>query len=309
MLTYNQKCPECSGPLSHDEDKGEVICYGCGLVLDDNLIKPEISYQDVEDGGGRDGVGAPTTHTDVSMGLQTNVGNYSDLKQLSSKERKKYDRLRIQNNRTSLAIEKNLKTALPEIKRIISLLNLRDRIEEEACRIYREASFRGLVKGRAIENVAAAAVYAACRAFDSPISLKDIEKAQGMLIKKEIGKTYRVISRKLNLKAIPQLPNDYISRICGKINLSPKTQTDAMKILADCEGNQFLSGRSPMGIASSVVYVSTLINREKRTQQEVARASGITEVTLRNRYKELINLLKLTPKDIRKMRNPKRYGR
>lgn len=307
MLTYKQKCPECDGPLSHEGDKGEVICYNCGLVLDDNIIKHEVPFRDMEDGGGRDGVGAPITHTDVSLGLQTNVGNYSDFKQLSSKQRRKFERLKIQNFRTSSAIERNLKIALPEIKRVTSVLNLSNRIEEEACRIYREASFKGLVKGRAIENVAAASVYAACRSFDSPMSLKDIERAQGLLMKKEIGKTYRLLSRTLNLRMAPQTPYDYIPRICGKLNLSQKAQTDALRLMTDSEDGQFLSGRSPMSVASSVVYVSSLINREKRTQRMVAGASGITEVTLRNRYKELVQILRLSPKDIKKMRHSRRY--
>ena len=303
MLTYSQKCPECTGSLSHNEDKGEIICYSCGLVLDDTLIKPEIPMRDIEDWGGRDGVGAPSTYTDVSLGLKTSIGNYADFKQLTSRQRQRFERLRIQQGRASVAIEKNFKIALPEIKRIASLLNLSNRIEEEACRLYRDASFKGLIRGRAIENVAAATVYAACRSFDSPVSLKDIERVQGMLAKKEIGKTYRMLSRRLNLKMAPQIPHDYIPKICGRLNLSPKTQTDALKILSDSEKQQFFSGKSPMSIASAVVYVSTLINKEKRTQQAVARASGVTEVTLRNRYKELIQILNLTTKDIRKIRS------
>lgn len=301
MLVYNQKCPECSGVLSQYDEKGEIICHACGLVLDDKLITTDIPMKSEEDGGGRDGIGPPTTYGEVSLGLQTNIGNFSDLKQLPSGQRRRYERLRIQQNRIAVSIERNLKTAIPEIKRMGSLLNLRQSVEEEAQRVYREASYKGVAKGRTIESVAAAAIYAACRSFDTPISLKDIEKAQGTISKKDIGRTYRLLSRVLNLKMVPQLPHDYIPRICGKLSLSAKTQTDALGLLAKCSAES-LSGKSPMSVASAVVYISSLINKEKRTQQLIARASGVTEVTLRNRYKQFIKILDITPEKIKKMR-------
>jgi len=53
------------------------------------------------------------------------------------------------------------------------------------------------------------------------------------------------------------------------------------------------SGRGPTGIAAAALYVASLIHGEKRTQREVADVAGVTEVTIRNRYKELIKKLKL----------------
>ena len=60
--------------------------------------------------------------------------------------------------------------------------------------------------------------------------------------------------------------------------------------------SELTSGRGPAGIAADALYVSALMNDEKKTQREVADVAGITEVTIRNRYKELIDRLDLEEK-------------
>jgi len=75
--------------------------------------------------------------------------------------------------------------------------------------------------------------------------------------------------------------------------LTPKSQNDSLKILKKADIVELTSGRGPAGIAAAALYVASLLNDEKRTQREVADVAGITEVTIRNRYKELIERLKL----------------
>ena len=301
MITI-QRCPECHGQsLDHDYGKGEVICIDCGLVIDDKIIRMEIPTKPEDEGGGRDGVGAPFTNTDPTSGLQTQIGSYSDLRQLPTRQRYRYNRLRMWQNRTNIAIERNLKTALPDIKRLVSQIGQPFKVAEEASRIYREAAFKGKVKGRAIEVVVAAATYAACRSFDAPISLKDIQQAYGIVEKKDIGKTYRMLVRELNLKYTPQIPQDYIPKICTRLNLSQKVQTTSVEFLENCD--ELLSGKNAMSLASSAVYISSLVHKEKRTQNSIAKASGVTEVTLRNRYKDFVRILGLTPKKIKELQN------
>lgn len=297
-----QRCPECRGQsLDHDYEKGEIICIDCGLVIDDKIIRMEIPTKPEDEGGGRDGVGSSFTNTDPTF--QTQIGSYSDLRQLPTRQRYKYNRLRTWQNRTNVAIEKNFKTALPDIKRLVSQLGQPFKVAEEASRIYREAAFKGKVKGRAIETVVAAATYAACRSFDSPVSLKDIQTAYGFAEKKDIGKTYRMLVRELNLRYTPQTPQDYIPKICTRLNLSQKVQTTAVEFLENCDN--LLSGKNAMSLASSAVYISSLVHKEKRTQNSIAKASGVTEVTLRNRYKDFVRILGLTPKKIKELQNKK----
>ena len=112
--------------------------------------------------------------------------------------------------------------------------------------------------------------------------------------KKEIGRTYRFITRVLEINIMPSNPIDYIARFSATLGLSPETQTKAIEILDMAQKKELTSGRGPTGIAAAALYVAALANNERKTQREVADVAGVTEVTIRNRYKELLDKLKLT---------------
>ena len=303
MISIN-KCPECSGNhINYNRERGEITCYGCGLVIDDKVVRMEVPFKNEEEGGGKDGVGSPFSYTE-EVALQTKVGNFSDIYQLPPKYRRKYKRLRIQQYRTSISIERNFKFAMPEIKRIVSQLSLPQRIEEEAARLYREIAFHGITRGRSIEGVVAAIVYASCRIQDIPVSLKDIEASSNNLSKKDIGRYYRVVTRVLNLRIAPQTPHDYIPRICGKLQLSPQIQTTALTYLTDHPS--LFSGKSPISVVAAAVYISCITHKKRITQNQIAKAAGVTEVTVRNRYEDLVAALKLTPEQIKLMRRERK---
>jgi len=185
---------------------------------------------------------------------------------------------------------------MAELRVISSYLNLPNVVRDESSRIYNYVLQRGLVRGRSMESVIAACIYAACRSYNIPRTLDEMATASDVE-RKEIGRTYRFIIRKLGgIKIKQSSPKDYISRFSSVLKLSPKTQNDALKVLRDAEGAELTSGRGPAGIAAAALYVAALINDEKKTQREVADIAGITEVTIRNRYKELIERLNLEEK-------------
>ena len=235
--------------------------------------------------------------------MGTDVGRRSDLSKLSGKTRNKFFRLRKWQYRISTAIERNLKLALAELKRVSSYLKLPKSVEEESARIYTLAVQRGLVRGRSMESVVAGALYAACRRHEVPRTLDEISEASG-IDKKEIGRTYRFITRELQIKIIPSNPIDYIARFSSALKLDPETQSYAAKILDQAQKAELTSGRGPTGIAAAALYVAALIHGEKRTQREVADVAGVTEVTIRNRYKELLEKLDLE-KEIKKVKKRK----
>jgi len=247
--------------------------------------------------------GAPMTYTQFDQGLGTDIGQKSDLYQLGNKDRSKFFRLRKWQYRISTAIERNLKQALSELKRVSSYLKLPRSVEEEAARIYTLAVQKGLVRGRSMESVVAGALYAACRMNDVPRTLDELSEASG-IEKKEIGRTYRFVTRELAITIKPSNPADYIARFASSLNLSAETQSRAVEILEQAQKAELTSGRGPTGIASAALYVSALIHGEKRTQREVADVAGVTEVTIRNRYKELLEELKLD-KEIKKSKKKK----
>jgi transcription initiation factor TFIIB len=109
--------------------------------------------------------------------------------------------------------------------------------------------------------------------------------------KKEIGRNYRNISHKLELKLLPTTPQDYISRFCSRLDLSNDVQTKTIEILRKASQKELTSGRGPTGLAAASLYIASVLCGERRTQREVAEVAGVTEVTIRNRYKELAKKL------------------
>jgi transcription initiation factor TFIIB len=303
---YIKKCPECGGiNLFWNKEKGEIICKDCGLVVEDKMVDFTQEWRDFdsEEGDRRRRSGAPMTYTQYDQGLGTEVGIKSDLRNLNKKERNKFFRLRKWQYRISTAIERNLKLALAELKRVASYLKLPKSVEEEAARIYTLAVQRGLVRGRSMESVVAGALYAACRRHEVPRTLDELSEASG-IEKKEIGRTYRFVTRELGIKIMPSNPSDYIARFASALKLSPETQSKAVEILDMAQDAELTSGRGPTGIAAASLYVSSLMHGEKRTQREVADVAGVTEVTIRNRYKELLDKLELE-KEIKKIKKKK----
>jgi transcription initiation factor TFIIB len=229
-------------------------------------------------------------------GLTTNVGEISDIYRLdSSQQTRKYLRLKKWQERVSTSIERNLRLAMAELRRVSSFLDLPNVVKDEAARVYNFVLQRGLIRGRSMESVIASCIYAACRSYNIPRTLDEISAASEVE-RKEIGRTYRFIVRKIGIKVTPSSPKDYISRFASVLHLSPKTQNEALKILKKAEITELTSGRGPAGIAAAALYVAAVLNDEKKTQREVADVAGITEVTIRNRYKELLDKLELEEK-------------
>jgi len=301
-MYYIKKCPECESiNLFVNREKGEVICKDCGLVVEDKMVELGQEWRDFEDDGGRKGrSGAPMTYTQYDQGLGTEVGRKSDLFALGAKDRNKFFRLRKWQYRISTAIERNLKLALSELKRVGSYLKLPKQVEEEAAMIYTQAVQRGLVRGRSMESVVSGALYAACRRHEVPRTLDELSEAAG-IEKKEIGRTYRFVTRELGITILPSNPADYIHRFASSLKLSAETASKAIEILEKAQHAELTSGRGPTGIAAASLYVSALLHGEKRTQREVADVAGVTEVTIRNRYKELLEKLKLE-KELKKQK-------
>ena len=297
-MAFIKKCTECGSiNLTYDSHLGEVICNDCGLVVEEKMVDTGIDLQGKFDKNSKKGRGgAPISMQKFDKGLTTNVGEISDIYKLEPGQTRKFLRLKKWQERVSTSIERNLRLAMAELRVIASYLNLPNVVRDEASRIYNYVLQRGLVRGRSMESVIAACLYAACRSYNIPRTLDEMATASDVE-RKEIGRTYRFIIRKLGgIKIKQSSPKDYVSRFSSVLKLSPKTQNDALKVLKDADEAELTSGRGPAGIAAAALYVAALINDEKKTQREVADIAGITEVTIRNRYKELIERLDLEEK-------------
>lgn len=292
-----KKCPVCgSTDLEYDQQRGEIICRKCGEVVEHSLVDFSPEWRVFEnDRESRKRVGSPISASKYDYGVSTQIGSASDIAGLTPEMRKITGKMKMWQERTPTAMERNVKAALSELRRAASVLHLPQRVVEEASRIYRKAAERGLVRGRSIESVVAGAVYAACRLNSIPRTLDEIATAFHQ-DKKDIGKTYRFIARELGIKILPTSPVDYVYRFANEMGLTQKVVSRAIKIIKEANKREITSGKGPMGIAAAALYIAALLEGEKKTQREVADVAGVTEVTIRNRYKELVEKLGLEKK-------------
>jgi transcription initiation factor TFIIB len=157
---------------------------------------------------------------------------------------------------------------------------------------YRKALDRSLVRGRSILAIAGASLYAACRFTQTPRTLKEVAKAS-LVKKKDVARCYRLLVRELEINMPIANPIGCIPKISSKIGINETTQQVAIDILRRAEEKKAIAGKDPMGIAAAAIYISCMIEGEKKTQKEIAESAKVTEVTVRNRYKGLRKVLKL----------------
>ncbi|QDX39759.1 transcription initiation factor IIB family protein [Salarchaeum sp. JOR-1] len=290
----SNECPECGGLVIQDEEHGESVCMDCGLVVEEDGIDrgPEWRAFDSAEKDEKSRVGAPTTNTMHDKGLSTNI-DWRDKdaygNSLSSNQRQKMQRLRKWNERfrTRDAKERNLKQALGEIDRMASALGLPDNVRETASVIYRRALEEDLLPGRSIEGVSTSCVYAAARQAGVPRSLDEIADVS-RVEKAEIARTYRYVVRELGLEVRPADPESYVPRFASSLELSDEAEHRARELLQTAKDKGVHSGKSPVGLAAAAVYAAALLTNEKTTQAKVSEVADISEVTIRNRYHELL---------------------
>lgn len=290
-------CSECGGNLRKED--GELLCQDCGLIEEEDNIDrgPEWRAFNHKERQEKSRVGAPTTKTMHDKGLTTTI-DWKDKdaygRNIGSKKRSQMNRLRRwqERIRTKDAGERNLQFALSEIDRMSSALDLPDNVREVASVLYRQALDKDLIRGRSIEGVATACLYAGCRQEKLPRSLEEVEDVS-RVERKEIGRTYRYISKALGLEMNPVDPKQYVQRYCSELELSETVKTKAMEIIDETAEQGLLSGKSPTGYAAAAIYAAALLCNEKRTQREVADVAQVTEVTIRNRYQEQIEAMEL----------------
>ncbi len=291
-------CPECgSTKLINDHERGEVVCGSCGLVIDDNIVDmgPEWRAFDHEQRDKRTRVGAPITYTIHDKGLSTMIDwRNKDIygRDIPARNRAQWYRLRKWQRkiRISGATERNLAFALSELDRDSSRLGLPRSVRESASVVYRNAVENKLIRGRSIEGVVAASLYAACRRCKVPRTLDEIADVS-RVSKKEVGRTYRFLTRELHIRLPPTSPIDYVPRFASELNLSGLVQSKAIEIINQAMDNGLTSGRGPTGVAAAALYIASVLLGERKTQRDVADIAGVTEVTIRNRYKELTEQL------------------
>ncbi len=294
-----QKCPDCgSTQFYRDPEKGEQVCAKCGRVLEDSMIDIGQDWRAFDSGQTekRARTGTPLTHKRHDKGLSTEIGKgNTELFKVPAKKRSQFFRIRKWQKRLLTSKDRNLSFALSELQRLVSYLGLPKTLHEEVAKMYEKALQHGLVRGRSIESIIAALVYSLTREYETPRTLTEIAQASG-IGKRELGRTYRYISRKLSLRILPAKPENYVPRFASMLKLSDAVQVRAIKILKQAKAKDIVSGKGPTGCAAAAIYISSVLEGERKTQREVADVVGVTEVTIRNRYKEIAEALGIEDK-------------
>ena len=203
-------------------------------------------------------------------------------------------RLKIWDSRSQAytPTDRSLQQAFFQLDVLKDKLGLSGVVVEKSAYVYRKAQAKMLVRGRTISGVLAAAIYIACREMGAPRTLKDIATACNVK-RKELSKDYRMLHSRLDLK-IPQIePMKCIAKVANIAKLGERTKRQAAEIMSNVTKKEISAGKDPMGLAAAALYLSCVMNGENKTQKDVAQAAGVTEVTIRNRYKGLKESLKL----------------
>jgi transcription initiation factor TFIIB len=292
--------PTRASPVITDVESGEIICSKCGMVINDRIedsTRPDSRTFGNEEDYNRVRLGPPTSIAYHDMGLSTMIGRTdrdASGHKLDSATYTRMQRLRTWNLRTQLhkSTDRNFMIAFSKLSGLKDRLGLTDAVVEKAAYTYRKAQQRGIVRGRTIDSIVSAAVYAACRELGIPKTLNEVAQASSVS-EKRISKGYRILSIELGI-SIPMLdPMKCIVKVANKISLNERTKRRAMVIMNQVTEKEISAGKDPMGLAATVVYMSCIGSGENKTQIDIAKAAGVTEVTIRNRFKDLKNKLEL----------------
>jgi len=293
-------CPECGGAVVTAE-ADESVCADCGLVVDDRRIDagPEWRAFDAGEYDERSRVGAPMTEMLHDRGLSTTIGfDRTDAygNAIGGRKRRRLRRLRTWDRRskTEGARDRNLRHALGEIDRMASALGLPGPIRETASVIYRRALDENLLPGRSIEGMAAASLYAAARLEGVARSIDEIATVSrvGDL---EIKRAYRYVDRELGLETPPAHPTEYLGRFASELDCPEATERLARDLTDAAVDAAVHSGKSPVGIAASALYAASRLRGGDLTQAAVSETASVSEVTIRNRYREVLEVAEIDP--------------
>jgi transcription initiation factor TFIIB len=281
--------------LVSDPDTGELIRTDTGEVVSDNELSHEKEWRafEPEEDKNKARAGAPTSLAFHDMGLSTVIGREStdaSGNRIDPSSQIRMGRLRMWNSRSTAhsPTARNLQNAFTVLSKLKDTLGLPDYVTEKAAYVYRKAQARGLIRGDTVGSVLAASIYVAVRESGVLRTLDDISKSSNVKTK-EAYRSYTRIVTELDIKVPLIDPAKYIIRVANNLNFDEKAKRKALEILEQARKKNILAGKDPIGMAASILYLVNQVDGHKspRTQADIARVAGVTEVTVRNRSKDL----------------------
>ena len=285
---------------------GEIVDTETGIVLGYEVREdPEWRAYTPEEEASRNRVGPPLTQMLHDQGLHTEISRVDS--RLNPKQREQVFRLKKWQSRIRVSDgkDRSLSYALNEITKTGSQLNLPKNILETAGNIARRAiKEKSISRGRSIKSLADGCIGVACKQHGAHRKIREIADAsyEGKdsldVWRKDVRRSERLIIEKLDYRYKPEAlastnaipidkPEDYVKKLSVHLNLSASSEGVIYDILAVAKDSKLYSGRGPIGLTGAAAYIASIINNESRNQREIAEIADVTEVTIRNRYKEL----------------------
>jgi transcription initiation factor TFIIB len=293
-VEFRTSCPDCGDRLIGDNEKGEMFCERCGCVTSAPADQgPEWKAMDLQEKNRRVRVGSPTTLALHDMGLTTDIGRTGrDFhgKSLDPVMRATIEKLRRwqSRSRTSSSEERGLSNVLSKITELCQSLSLPDNVAETAAQIYRTCSKMKVAKSKSILGMTAATVYLACRKCGVSRTLKEVSRAAGME-KGSVARYFRLVLKEVEKGYVPPTSVEkYISKLVNTAKIDARVEHIALTLSRDTADSRISSGKAPAGLAAAFVYISSVMNGTHIPQREVAEYAEVTEVTVRNRCREIL---------------------
>ncbi len=281
---------DCKGwPIITDNVSGEIFCGSCGRVLEEKSFETISSYlSDPVDYLAKKSSGSANSLTMFDMNMTTVMSDRDGMgNSLSRITRNEFYRLKMLNTRSTITSKnKSLRSALVFLNMLQMKLGMPDSIAENSARMYRKAMRTKITIGRKSKNIMCACIYASCKQCGIPRSILEISLISN-IGKKEIARTYRSLVERLDLSISPFSSREFLTKIANEAKISEKSRRDAVEIVYSIEKASMTQGKNPKALAAASLYLACILNAEKITQAEIAKASGITSTTIRTRYYDL----------------------
>ena len=302
-----QKCTTCNSSLVDDTQNGERICSGCGIVVVEQMedYGPEARSNNMENRTNLARASGQTTYSQHDLGITTEISIESrdfSGKKINSEVASQMHNLRKwqQRVRVSTSRDRRLTNILTKISNICQSCSLSENVLETASVIYRSLDGKNIeVKGKSVVSISAAVVYMACKRCGVIRSLEEI--IQGVCQPKEVkpktklaSRYYRTLVMELGTVTTPAVTIDkYISKIANMTNTDVRVERLALEMAEKTKNRNLSDGKAPNGVAAAYLYLASILLGQSVLQRDVSSISGVTEVTIRNRCKEILTNYKM----------------
>ena len=245
-----------------------------------------------------------TTYSQHDLGIATEISiSAKDFsgKTINLKSQIKCTILRKwqQRVRVSSPRERRLANVLAKMGETCLDLGLSKNVLETASMIYRNLDGHVDVKGKSVVSITAATIYMACKQCDVVRSLEEI--CRGICPPKDVksktklaARYYRTMVMEMGQLTAPVVTMDkYISKIANMTQTEVRVERLALEIAEKTKDSNIADGKAPNGIAAAYLYVASVLLGQNVLQRDVSSIAGVTEVTIRNRCKEILTSYKL----------------